>query len=60
MSLTIEECLHSIEDRAALLRYVGETTALNPNKPDNAVMNGLGEVCAEIQEMARKTGFAIR
>jgi hypothetical protein len=51
--LTLEEALRQLEDRAALLRYLAASAAINPEPPDRAVFAGMGELSADIERMAR-------
>jgi hypothetical protein len=52
--LTVEESLRQIEDWAAMLRYMADSVALNPALPDESVMNGVGDVCGQIQQTAQR------
>lgn len=57
--MTVEEALRQIRDRAAMLRYLAESVALNPALPDVAVMNGVGDVCEQIEDTAQLVADAL-
>jgi hypothetical protein len=52
-TVTVEEALRRLEDRAALLRYLAESASGNPDRPNDAVLSGLGDALEDIVEIAR-------
>jgi hypothetical protein len=53
--MTAEETLRTIEERSALLREFAFMAAHSPSfSPSRNVLNGLGEVCDEIRELAEE------
>jgi hypothetical protein len=53
--LVVEEVLRELESKAAMLRYLNDSAALNPELPDAAALSGIADVCGEIQRWARST-----
>jgi len=52
MTITIEEALTAIGERAALLRSAAEGFASAPGAPTPPAFGGTSDVCTEIEELA--------
>ncbi len=53
--LTVEEALREFEGKTAVLRFLAESAAQNPNEPQSAFFCGLWEICGELETLARAT-----
>jgi hypothetical protein len=55
MKITIEEGLRSVEERAAMLRYLLDNASLHSHEiPDPKVLSGLGTVMQEIEQTVER------
>jgi hypothetical protein len=52
MTLTIEEALHAITEKAAVLRFLSDSASGAPAAPDSAVLRGIGTICEDIEQLA--------
>lgn len=53
MISTLEEVLHQLEAKAALLRYCATLASANLEHPDPAVLRGFGEIASDLEERSR-------
>jgi hypothetical protein len=51
-TMTLEEALREIQNRAAILRYLASSAIINPETPDPQVLAGIGDVCSDIEGLA--------
>ncbi len=61
MTLTVAEALRQAENKAALVRFGADSAAgsTSPDRPDDAMLNGLGDVCGEIEDLVRRAREAL-
>ncbi len=52
-TITLEEGLRVIEQKAALVRSWAEYAGHSPMTPEPAAIHGVGEVCDELEQLAR-------
>jgi heme oxygenase len=51
---TVEDVLRLITDRAAFLKHLGDSAAINHDvAPDARAFSGLADACGELEEWAR-------
>ena len=53
MTLSVEEALRRIEEKAAMLRFLAHAAANMPEGAGETVYNGIGETCEEIETLAQ-------
>ena len=56
---TVEEALRSVEDRAAMLRFLADSVQQIDVAPDPAFFSGLGDSLGEIEAIARAVRHAL-
>jgi hypothetical protein len=57
--LSVEEAIRTIREKVAILRYLSETAANNPECPDSAVLRGLGTVCRDVEAVTGRLKSAL-
>lgn len=61
MSLSIEEALRVITEKAAVVRFLTDTAAQHKSVgPDPAVLSGIGAVCGDIEALSRRVKAALK
>ena len=57
--MNVEESLRQIRGKAALIRYLAASATINLETPDPAVLEGLADVSAEIEELTQAVKSAL-
>lgn len=52
--MNVEQTLLAIEKKAAMLRYLSSLASCAPEQPDQAVLEGISEICTDIEETVRQ------
>lgn len=58
-TLSVEEALQVVEEKAAMLGYLARTAATTPETMERAALNGVSEVCADMERLTRRSRRAL-
>jgi hypothetical protein len=54
MNMNVEEALRTLEDKAAMLRFLADSAAAsNQSVPEPRTFSGIADACGEIERLAR-------